>query len=130
MRMKLLCWQRALPSSFNIVSRLQLLNLALSYLVTISIGKTVTVKLIPMWLHFNVNHVYKSVCIYKICNVTQYVRIHNCDQVCENQPCPRTKIATFFSTLWCLNLRFSFANKTKITSHVQKFMENLVKLTE
>ena len=32
--------------------------------------------------------------------------------------------------LLCYNSRFSYANKTKFTSHMQKFMENLLKLTE
>ena len=35
-----------------------------------------------------------------------------------------TKIAIFFN----YNLCFSFANKIKITPHVQKFMENLTDL--
>ena len=55
---------------------------------------------------------------------------NKCDQVCKNQPCQRTKIATFFSILLCHNSHFSLSNKIKFTPQMQKFMGNLMKLTE
>ena len=46
-----------------------------------------------------------------------------CDQVCENQPCQRTK-RPHFSTLLNHNSRFVYGNKMKVTSQMHKFTEN------
>ena len=52
-------------------------------------------------------------------------------QVCKNQPCQRTKTATLFQ-LCCVitHVLTSYGNKVKFTPHAQKFMEDLLKLTE
>ena len=45
-----------------------------------------------------------------------------CDQVCENQPYPHENCQVFFAITHIL--------ETKFISQLQKFMENLLKLTE
>ena len=36
----------------------------------------------------------------------------------------------FFSTLLCHSSHYSYGNRMKLTPHMQKFMENLIKLTK
>ena len=64
---------------------------------------------------FNCSHIYTCLLYVTRSAKINHVSAQNCH---------------VFSTLCCYNLCFSIANKTKITPHVQKFMENLIKLTK